>query len=296
MELRHLKYFIAVAEEMHFGRAAERLHISQPPLSRQIRQLEMELGFDLFVREGHRIALTEAGSTFLDRARVILETVDRTVGEAERLARGEQGRLAFGFMSAAMLPLLTPTLRTFRERSGGVVLDMVQLPPKEQLEAVANGLLDIGFVDVPGVSRTVRVIDAELMVHALRTDRIVAALPLGHRFAGRRRLRLADLAQEGFVTLGRAPATGFYDEVIGMCHRAGFRPKIVQEVPQVPLMLALVAAGAGVSLVPKGIDKGWLDQIAFRNIDIDGSVDVSMVWRRDNRSPALSAFLRSVIA
>ena len=294
MELRHLRYFAAVADELHFGRAALRLRIAQPPLSQQIRNLEDELGVELFHRTKRRVELTEAGQAFLNRVRVILETAGDAVTEAKRVARGELGRVVIGFMSAAMLDQFPVILRGFRRSFPDAQVQLSQLPSNEQLKAVASGHIDVGFVDSSHPTPTVMVGDVAVRVERVWSEALLVALPPDHALARRNNVSLADLANDPFVTLPRQPATGFYDQIIGLCQSAGFSPTIRQEASQLPAVLALVAAGLGVAIVPCCVCPQWQRQIAFRPLAEPASIDVTMIWRADNASPVLAAFRESV--
>ncbi len=291
MEFRHLRYFVAVAEERHFSKAAKRLNISQPPLSQQIQVLEARLGFNLFDRRFRKVTLTEAGEAFLLRARVILEAVKQGVDEAERLARGAQGRLAIGFMSAAMLPLITPYLKAFRSEYPSVELDLHQMSSAEQTNAVANGALDVALLDIPCRWGPLLVEGSELQLRTLREDQLEVALSKTHELRQRKRLSLRDLEGEPLIILPRYPERGYYDQVLELCYTAGYVPRRIQEVPQIPIMLALVAAGVGVALAPASCRTGWEDQIAFLPYRESGVVVVSAAWRTDNNSRVLEAFL-----
>jgi DNA-binding transcriptional LysR family regulator len=294
MELRHLRYFAAVADELHFGRAAARLGIAQPPLSQQIRHLEDELGVALFHRTKRRVALTEAGQAFLGRVRVILETAGDAVSEAQRVARGERGRVAIGFMSAAMLDQFPAILRGFRRRFPDAQMQFAQLPSNEQLKAVASGHIDVGFVDIAARQPTARVGDVAVRVERVWSEALMVALPPEHTLARRPVVALGELANDVFVSLPREPATGFYDQLIGLCRAAGFSPAIRQEAPQLPAVLTLVAAGLGVAVVPCCVCAQWRSQIAFRPLAEPASIDVTIIWRADNESPVLAAFCEAV--
>lgn len=294
MELRHLRYFAAVADELHFGRAAQRLGMAQPPLSQQIRNLEDELGVTLFHRTKRRVELTEAGQAFLSRVRIILETAGDAVSEAQRVARGELGRVAIGFMSAAMLDQFPAILRGFRRRFPDAQMQFAQLPSNEQLKAVASGHVDVGFVDIAHRAPTTMVGDVAVRVERAWSEALLVALPPEHPLARRPALALADLANEPFVTLPREPATGYYDQIIGLCRGAGFSPVIRQEAAQLPAVLALVAAGLGVAIVPCCVQAQWQSQIAFRPLAEPAAIDVTMISRADNASPVLAAFREAV--
>lgn len=296
MELRHLRYFVAVAEELHFGRAARRLNISQPPLSQQVRALEAELGVTLLERSSRRVRLTEAGDVFLGRARRALEAADKAVSEARRAAGGELGRLTVGFMSSAMLPTFPPILRRFRDDRPDVEIAFVQMHSNEQLHAAAEGRIDIGFVDVPVAGRSLDVEGVALRIEPVWREVLVAAVPRDHSLAGRSRIGLAELASSAFVMMPRWPAAGLYDRAIQLCRAAGFSPTVVQEASQLPSVVTLVAAGTGVALVPACVADPWRDAIAFLRLHEPAHVDVAMIRRADNASPALSGLERAVRA
>lgn len=296
MELRHLRYFVAVAEELHFGRAAERLNMAQPPLSQQIRALEDELGVKLFDRAHRRVRLTDAGETFLRRAWRILESAELAAGEARRAARGELGRIAVGIMSSAMLPTFPPILRRYRGERPDVEVAFEQLPSNEQLHAAAEGRIDLGFVDVAARGGRTELNGVAVQVEPVWRETLVAALPLDHPLAGRAHVALEELAEDPFVMMPRLPATGLYDRVIQYCQASGFSPAVRQEAAQLPAVAALVAAGVGVALVPGCIAEPWRGMLAFVPVRERLHVDVAMIRRADNASPALAAFEAAVRA
>src|SRR5262245_26825869 len=192
MELRHLRYFVVVAEELHFRRAAERLHMSQPPLSQQIRALEAEVGATLLLRNQRKVELTAAGAAFLERAREILAAVEDAALEARRVQRGEVGRLAIGFVGSAMYSFVPDLLRAFRERYPDIQLRLQELGTSEQLRQLENGRLDVGFMRTPSTR-------PELRAETVLEERVVAALPDAHPLAARARLRLTDLEGQPLV-------------------------------------------------------------------------------------------------
>ena len=201
MELRHLRYFVVVAEELHFRRAAERLHMSQPPLSQQIRALEEEVGATLLLRNQRQVELTAAGAAFLERAREILTLVEDAALEARRVQRGEVGRLAIGFVGSAMYSFVPELLRAFREQFPDVVLRLQELGTSEQLRQLENGRLDVGFMRLP-------VLRPELRVETVCEEPVIAALPDLHPLAAKRRLSLEDLEGQPLVLLTRSGAPG----------------------------------------------------------------------------------------
>jgi DNA-binding transcriptional LysR family regulator len=280
VELRHLRYFVAVAEELHFRRAAERLHVSQPPLSQQIRALERELGVELFSRNRRRVELTAPGRALLGRAREILAAVDDAVETTRRVARGEAGELAVGFVGSAMYGALPDVLREFRAMRPGVGLRLRELPTGAALDALAEGRIDVGVVRPAQV-------DAGIALDVVAREAVVVALPEAHRLAGRRRLALRDLAGEDFVLLARREAPGLRAAIDAL----GAEPHEVQEVAEVRTVLGLVAAGVGVSLVPEAV--AGAERAGVRFLPLAGrapTVDLALAWREDDGSPALAAF------
>ncbi|TAK47859.1 MAG: LysR family transcriptional regulator [Xanthobacteraceae bacterium] len=293
MDFRQLRYFIAVAEERHFRRAAERLHMSQPPLSQQISALEEELGTVLLKRDRRSVHLTTAGEAFLRRARTLLDQASSAASEARRIGRGEIGRLVIGFMSSAMLSRFSAMLGKFRADNPDVMIELIQLPPQEQIEAIANGKVDVGFLSIAPSREKLAIEQVELKMEQIWEEELVAAVPAGHKLANQATIPLRALASDVFITLPRAPETGHYDQVLQLCeHKGGFRIKIGQEVEQLPVVLALIAAGYGVSLIPSCAIDGWQGQVAFPRLKERPRIPVTMLRRADNSSPVLEAFRR----
>ena len=290
MELRHLRYFVAVAEELHFHRAAQRLHISQPPLSQQIRALERELGVTLLSRNRRRVALTAAGEGFLDDARSILAAVERASERARRIARGSLGTLAIGFVGSAMFsPKLPQILREFRARHPDVELVLRELPTTVQLAALAAGELDVGVIRGPV---DVTELDGQLELMTIQRERLVAALPADHPLAARRRLRPQDLRGESFVILTRREAPGLYAGLAAAMGEAGGLPDDVLEVAEMQTIISLVAGGFGVSLVPASVGQVDRSGVTFRPIaGPTPTIELEIAWRPAADSPARDEFL-----
>lgn len=268
MELRHLRYFIAVAEEKHMTRAAERLGIQQPPLSMQIRALEQELDAQLFRRQPRGVELTDAGLAFLDRARAILDQVDRAVATTRRTARGEEGRVVVGFTSSAPFhPFVPRVMRAFREAAPLVSMVLEESGSSELVQGLYNEEIDAAFIRSP-VSDVVG-----LTVQPLLEEQMLVALPTGHIFARRSSfsrsvlLPLSELAKETFVLYKRPGGPGLYDTIIAACKTAGFSPKVGQEAPRIISTLNLVAAGIGVSIVPASLQRLQMDGIVYRKLE-----------------------------
>ena len=276
MELRHLRYFVAVAEALHFRRAAEKLGIQQPPLSMQIRQLETEVGTPLFRRAQRRIELTDAGHSFLEDARAILAQAQAATGRARRAALGEHGRLRVGMINSAPFhPLILRILREYRDRHPGIWMTLDEASTPELAERIRAQSLDLAFVrplldETPG-----------LATESLFDEPVLLALPKGHPLSRRRSVALAALSLEPFVMFSRPVGSGLYDEIISACHRAGFSPRVVQEASQVTSIVNLVAAGLGVSLVPASMRKIHSEGIVYRSLEADAPVaKMAMIWRR----------------
>lgn len=268
MELRHLRYFVAVAEEKHMTRAAQKLGIQQPPLSMQIRALETELDVQLFRRQPRGVELTDAGLAFLDRARSILEDVERAVATTRRTARGEEGRVVVGFTSSAPFhPFVPRVLRAFREAAPLVSLVLEESGSSELVQGLHNEEIDAAFIRSP-VADVVG-----LTVKPILEEQMLVALPTGHIFARRSSfsrsvmLPLSELAKETFVLYKRPGGPGLYDTIIAACKTAGFSPQVGQEAPRIISTLNLVAAGIGVSIVPASLQRLQMDGIVYRKLE-----------------------------
>ncbi|PLZ00022.1 LysR family transcriptional regulator [Burkholderia sp. WAC0059] len=255
MELRHLRYFLAVAEEGQFTRAADRLAMQQPPLSQQIRVLEEEVGFDLFVRLPRGITLTPAGEAFADDIRMLFEMLQHAIGKASRIARGELGTIAIGLTSSAGIhPLTSAVIRAFRKLCPEVAVEPAEFNAAEIVERLANGQLQVAFLRKPVATRD------DLVYELLQDEPMVVVLPVGHvllEHAGKRppQIPLKALANENFILVRRPGAPGMYADILDACRLAGFAPQVAREVPRMAAGINLVAAGLGVTLVPASMQQ-----------------------------------------
>ncbi len=280
MELRHLRYFVAVAEECHFGRAAARLHIAQPPLSQQIRQLEAELGTQLFIRSTRKVELTPAGQRYLERARLILVEVDDAGVEAQRIASGQVGKVAIGFTGSATYHLLPHLARSLRADLPDLDLELKgEMLTPSQVTALLERRLDLGLLRPP-------VRNPDLLVHVLRREPLVAVVPESHPLAAADRIRLADLRDEPFITYPSAQRSVVYDTVFDACQRAGFVPSKVHEVAETSTLVSLVAAELGVALVPASVQHLHITGATYRPLaGTTQEVELAVARRRDDDSP-----------
>lgn len=285
IETRLLRQFIAVAETLHFNRAAQRLHMAQPPLSQAIRRLEAEIGATLFERTNRSVALTPAGAAFLETARRILDGLDEGVARTRRVAQGMDGHLTMTFINIAPYASLLRALRDFRLTCPAVAFTLREGTTREQVEALENGTADIGFLRTPGGSTP------DLRFQALLREPLCVALPAGHPLAYKPSIELAKLKDEAFVASPRSLGQGLHDQLIQLCQTAGFRPMVAQEARQLQTLIALVAAGFGIALLPGSLAAQRRDDVVFRAIESDAPMalthlDLLMAWNPERASPA----------
>lgn len=286
MEMRHLKYFVAVAEALHFGRAAEKLHISQPPLSQQIGQLEAELGVRLFNRNNRRVELTPAGMAFLEDARNILAIAGRAVDRARRAGRGEWGSLNIGFVGSAMFGQLPEILQAFRQRYPEVNLVLDEMNPWDQAPALRDKKIDLGFCRPAAAGE-------DLACETVWREPLVLVLPQAHPLAHQETVSLTALSQEPFVSFTTQPEPSLGKYVMDLLLQAGFTPYIVQQVLEVHTALSLVAAGLGVALVPWSAQNSLRKGVIYRPIrEPVADLDLLALYRKDDPSPVLQHFLQ----
>jgi DNA-binding transcriptional LysR family regulator len=288
MELRHLRYVVAVAEERHVTRAAEKLGIQQPPLSQQIRALERELGVPLFRRKPRGMEPTQAGAALVEEARAILARVEHAAAAARRTGSGEAGRLGLGFTgSASFHPLVPRVIRAFREAHPLVSLSLDESGTVELAAALRAEQIDAAFVRSPVAPQD------DLSIHSLLDEAMFAALPAGHPLAAAETpLELAALADQTLILYRRPLGPGLYDSIIAACQRAGFSPQIGQEAPRMLSTLSLVAAGLGVSLVPASMRRLQAEGVAYRGLDAKAGLTapLNLATRRGDTAPAVRRF------
>ncbi len=296
VELRHLRYFIAVAEERHITRAAERLGIQQPPLSQRIKAIERELDVQLFRRKPRGVELTEAGRAFLDNARALLAHFDHTFETTRRTARGEQGRISVGVTPTSPFhPFVPRVVRAFRESYPQVFLRLEERLGHELVEQLRNEHIDVAFIRTP-------VADPEgLVVHSLIEEPILVALPSGHALArsgsGASAVSLQRLARETFILYG-PPGTAFYDLTMAACRAAGFNPRVGQETPRMTSSLNLVAVGLGICLVPASLQQMHMDGVTYCRLKgpVQPKAILNLASRRGDPSAVVRNFLNLVRA
>ncbi|MDH4130907.1 MAG: LysR family transcriptional regulator [Gemmatimonadota bacterium] len=289
LELRHLRYFAILAEELHFGRAAKRLGIAQPPLSQQIRRLEELVGARLLDRTSRRVQLTDAGRSFQVEAARVLAGVETAVEAARRASRGEAGSLRVAFAATVMFLALPQIIREFRDRYPRVQLDLREMPTGPQLAALLEGDIDLGFVREPGP-------DPALEIVTVMREPLRIALHKGHRLARRARVTVADLATEPFVLFPQDLAPGLHRQVMTICREAGFAPRVVEESRELYTSVSLVEAGIGVSILPASVEKlGWKHVRYLPIPGPAGETRIAAAWRKDRDRPVLQAFMGVVM-
>ncbi len=286
MDLRHLRYFVTVAEELHFGRAAAKLHISQPPLSMQIRALESELGVTLLRRTQRHVSLTQAGTALLAEARHILARVEQAVLTTKRAGRGEIGELAIGFISVADYNVLPIVLREFRRRFPLVNLSLRESTSDAQFRDLLAGRIDVGFVLPP-------ITEASLDSLPILREPLIAALPEKHPLARTRgKLALEKLKDAPFILFPRPYAPGLYDDVVSCCKTAGFSPRVAQEAIQMQTIVSLVSAELGVALIPASLTNLQRTGVVYKTLRAGSPLtEVHLAWRRGDHLPALRVFI-----
>lgn len=288
-ELRRLRYFLTVAEELHFGRAATRLHMTQPPLSMQIRQLEEEVGTELFVRGQRPLRLTAAGEDLVRHAREILSHVGQALESVRQTGEGAMGRLNIAFTSASVLSLAPRLIGTYRRRFPEVRLELREMVTDEQIEAIGSGHVNAGIL------RTHVALES-LQSRLIHEERLMLALPRDHALADRSSVSFSDLANEPMVSFSRQHAGYFHRLIAGLYQQHSMTPYIVQEATQLYTVIALVAAGVGIAIVPASAERIYIEHVVLRDFDASDmpTAQFFLAWRRDDDNPALRRFLETV--
>jgi DNA-binding transcriptional LysR family regulator len=291
MELRHLRYFIAVAEELHFTRAAERLHIGQPPLSHAIQVLEADVGARLLERTKRWVRLTEAGKLFLADARRILALAEQAAETARRAERGEAGELRIGFTySTPLTPLFAEVINRYRQEFPLVTLTLHEMATLRQLDAIGERTLDLGFIRPPEVA-----LPPAIKLTGLREDPLVVVLPTGHALAAQSEIAIRELEDESFVMYPPGAGTGIYPQIYRLCRAAGFTPRIGQTAGEASTIIGLVAAGSGVTLLPASFDRIHMDGVCYRPIsDPEATTMLLLAQRGGEHAPLVDAFVALV--
>jgi DNA-binding transcriptional LysR family regulator len=289
IELRHLRYFLAVAETLHFGRAAKKLGIAQPPLSQQIRRLEEMLGTPLFERTTRGVTLTPAGALLRERAAATLARLAEDLDQTRRIARGEEGRLVIGFSGSVMFTELPAAIQQYRRTYPRVEVQLREMWTAEQLRALADGSIDVGLLRDGGRH-------PDLTITPLLREAFHAVLPADHRLRRQRTLDPASLEGEPFVLFARRMGTLVFDRTLRCCLDAGFQPEIVQEAPQFPTLIRLVAAGLGVSLVPACVATVAFPGAIYRPLRSKRWTSVDIGSRSTGTSATATAFAQTVQA
>jgi DNA-binding transcriptional LysR family regulator len=291
LELRHLRYFLAVADTLHFGRAAERLGMSQPPLSQQIRQLETLIGAHLFVRSHRRVQLTPAGDVLLEQARDILQRVNGAVELVQRAQRGESGELRLGLTRATpLLPQIPRAIFAYRQQYPQVQMQLREMNSLRQIDALLADELDVGIIRK-------RVLPEELIAKRLLDDPLALVLHTTHpllagKDPAKLRLSLRQLAHEPFVGFSRDAGAGIHDHVITLCRNAGFSPRIVQEAGESSTLISLVAAGLGICVLPSSCCHIQVEGACFVALSDRGATsEIQLAWRREAVTPLLRQFI-----
>lgn len=295
MELRHLRYFLAVAESLNFSRAAEKLHIAQPPLSQQIQQLEAELGFQLFHRTKRRVQLTAAGELFQRETLQLFQQLEQAIEKGQQVSRGEVGQLAIGFVSSAAYNVLPPILQRFRQTVPGVVLELQELTTNQQLQLLQQRKIDVGFVRPP-VEKTAGEMYLGVRSQIIFQEPLILALSAAHPLAQQETVEVRSLQFEPFIFFPRHLAPGLHDPIIRLCQEAGFSPQVVQEAIQMQTIVSLVAAEMGVAIVPTSLQNLQRRGVIYKPFsDVVPIVEIALIWQSP-ASPAVEKFLQICVA
>jgi DNA-binding transcriptional LysR family regulator len=288
MELRHLRYFVAVAEELNFTRAAEKLHLAQPSLTRQIHNLEEELGVRLLDRTRNQVSLTEEGRRFLVDAQRLVALSLESVKSVQRFSRGESAQLNLGYLFKFNFDLLPATLTTFYQACPEIAVNLFDMSPAEQIRALEARKIDLGFVGLrPPANRNMAGLEWECVAH----HDVIAVLPANHVLGRKRKIKLVDLKPLFFVAMSEETHPGSRGWLSGLCQHAGFTPRILQDVELESGLMTFVAEGLGVTLAREQIKNLPHRGVVFRPLEAAAKADYWIAWHRDNRSTALAQYI-----
>jgi DNA-binding transcriptional LysR family regulator len=291
MDLRHMRYFIAVADELHFTRAAEKLRIAQPALSKQIRDLEDEVGATLLNRSGRSISLSDAGRVFYERASLALQAAEAALVETRRAQRGETGKIAIGFFEQSAYTLLPPILRAYRLSFPDVDVQLRWLSVTAQCDALRRGDTDVAFIRSIANLGPIDGLD-QLSAIKLHREKFVLAIPEAHHLRARETVKIAECANEPFVGYPEAFAPDFHAMVMRQCALHGFSPRLSLEVGQSYTLLGLVSAGTGIAFVPASAQKMKFEGVLFKRLDDElPEIEIYLAWRAQKPSALLAAFI-----
>lgn len=285
MELRHLRYFNEIANELSFSRAATKLHIAQPALSARMRDLEEELGTKLFRRLGSGIALTAAGEVFHGHVRQLLDDLGHAIRLTQRVEHPTDVTIAVGFVGSASYSFLPWVLREFARQHGDVTLKLSEMSGPRQVEELLHGNLDVGFLRLP-------IHNPAILVEVIHREPFIVALPSTHPLATRTKVRVSDLTSETFVLFPPGESAGFHQQVVMLCQQAGFAPRVGQYAAPMQNVIGLVGAGLGISIVPRSVAKITMPEVTYR--PLSGSeiqAETALAWRRGHQASTLDAFL-----
>ncbi|SHH54707.1 DNA-binding transcriptional regulator, LysR family [Virgibacillus chiguensis] len=288
IELHHLRYFIVVAEELHFGKAALRLQMTQPPLSQQIKHLEREIGVTLLKRSKRTVTLTTAGKVFLKHVKQGLAQIDYAVDMAKQTERGESGELKIGFVGSATFEILPPLIRKYQKRFPSVKIGLQELSTANQVKGLLNGSIDIGILHPP-------IKNDDLILHTVKKDNCVLVVPKGHSLALKEPVHLKDLHSESMIFISKETWPYLYSKFNLLCKKAGFTPNIHHESTEYHMIISLVSAGLGVSIVPSTAKKSLNFDVVYKEIE-NFSLDAEWVTahKKDNQNPALLNFTEAL--
>lgn len=285
MELRQLNYFVTVAEELNFRQAAKRLYMEQPPLSRQIRQLESELGVELFYRSKRGVTLTEAGKAFLDEAKLTLAQAERAAQAAQQAVAAKVQKLTIGFSICGFNQVLPQIIQTFRQLFPNVIVTLIEMSTQVQIQALLNDTIDVGFIHTPNTH-------PDILTLTLLSEPLVVALPLNHPLTNHKQIDLHLLKSEPFVLCPQYVKPELYSQIMDLCQQSGFQPNIVQEVSPPEVMLGFVESGMGISLVGASAQTRHKVGVIYRPLSTPTPVlEIAAAWRKGAASLLLEHFL-----